>query len=147
MSRVLRIVDLELTLKPLVVHSGETIQNLLDRFSSQPTMREIYTVDGNEALVGIINRKKIFQLVFGEHMEAPKRVSDFYHVVSATTAFDLCDTHYLSVKMDDTVPQTIRLMLEKDLFEIPVLDDQQRPVATLTLWDLLKSGNGRKELF
>lgn len=131
--------DLKLTIKPLTVPETDSVDNLLEQFTSQPTMRVIYAVDAENRLVGIIDRKKIFSLIFAEHTETPERISDLYHIVSARTAGDLCHRNVVVVRPDDTVAMTVRIMLQKKFFELPVVDENGSPIATLTIWDVLKA--------
>ena len=139
MPEIKRISDLDLTLKPLTVPENSSVSKLLEHFTSEPTMRDIYTINEKNELVGIIDRKKIFSIVFADYLDAPARISELYHIISATTARDLSNTNVAVVHIDDSLSAIIELMLKKDLFEIPVLDRNNCPVATLTLWDLLKA--------
>ncbi len=138
--------QLEFSLQPITVPIDMSISDLLHHFARQPTMRHIYVVNEEKELLGIIHRKKIFMLVFSSHMEIPSRVSDLYQAVSARTAGDLYDRNTGALKISDTIESAISEIFNTEFFEIPIVDEENHPVATLTAWDLLKNWEEEKVL-
>jgi CBS domain-containing protein len=59
-------------------------------------------------------------------------------MITTETARDIMETHPIFATEEEGVEAVLRRMIEKNVKEIAVLDSQKRPVADLTMIDLLR---------
>ncbi len=108
-----------------------------------------YIVDNNDKLLGIITPRRILRQSFVEFGGSRQPSLEWVDLLSSMTSKTVGDIMGppVSVKLDDQIEDIIEVMLDKNLYELPVLNKQGillgevRVSSIVTLWaQKLKAG-------
>lgn len=101
--------------------------------------RQLYVVDDDRKLVGSITLARLVMYTFahshGTHMSS-RQIMD---LITCTCAGDLMMEGTLSARMDDNLDELLERMVDRNVEEVPVLDDDGKIVSDLTMIDLLRA--------
>ena len=123
--------------KHLVVSKGQTIVEMVKQIIEHPAIHHLCVVDEEGKLQGLINRKKIFQVVFAHHVSGSIGVSRLFKLLTSESADDLLIRHVFAAGEDDRIDKVIRTMIEHELVEVPVVDRDKKVMGLLTSGMLL----------
>ena len=119
------------------VDPGAGLAEIITAFAGAEHSRLVYVVDHDRHLSGIISLGILSKhLLFHHH--GPE--IDNLHLMSmamAETATDFIDRPPISATLSETIEPVLERMLSAGIKELPVLDEQGRVVADLTLVDIL----------
>ena len=102
--------------------------------------RQLYVVDDDNRLLGIINLECLVKHFFIHHHGADINPRHLLGVITTETAEDLMLQNPMSVGMDDNVEDVLGRMVAANVEEVPVVDDSEKVIADLTMVDLLLVG-------
>jgi CBS domain-containing protein len=122
----------------LTVSKGQTIMEMVRQIIGHPTKHYLCVVDEEGKLEGLINRSKIFQVVFTHHVSGSVGVSRLFKLITSESADDLLIRHVFTVGEDERIDAVIRKMIEHELVEVPVVDKDKRVIGLLTSGMLLR---------
>ena len=120
------------------VEKEKLIKNMVPHFVEHPLNHHICVVDEDGKLEGMINRKRFFQAVFSHHVSADSRISRLYNLLTAEKAGELMITEVAVVAEDEDINAVIKKMIERDLIEVPVVDENKHVLGFLTSGQILK---------
>jgi CBS domain-containing protein len=132
-----------LAIEPLVVNRGEDLHTVLRRSAAQPATRLIAVVDDAGRLVGVMPILRLAESVVA-HVVPEALLSDiadvadvarFGHAVEARTAADVM-LEPASVTPEATLGEAFRLMHQRRLSGLYVVDADRRPTGYLDLLEL-----------
>ena len=107
-------------------------------FVNAPALHHVCVVDADGRLLGLINRKRLFKSVFSHHVAADSRVSRLLQLHTAETSSDIMITDIVTTSEDEEIDTVISRMIEKNIRELPVLDDNGRVIGFLSLLMLMQ---------
>jgi CBS-domain-containing membrane protein len=122
----------------LAVSKGHTIIKMVKQITEHPAKHYLCVVDEEGKLQGLINRKKIFQVVFTHHVSGSIGVSQLFQLITSESADDLLIRHVFTAGEDDRIDKVIKTMIEHELVEVPVVDKNKKVIGLLTSGMLLK---------
>jgi CBS domain-containing protein len=122
----------------LVISKGQTILEMVKQITEHPTKQYLCVVDEVGKLMGLINRNKIFQVVFTHHVSGSIGVSQLFKLITSESADDLLIRHVFTAGEDDRIDKVIKAMIEHELVEVPVVDKDKKVIGLLTSGMLLK---------
>ena len=121
-----------------VVHERATVSEIVDAFVASHHSRILYVVDDEGRLRGVISLgnlvRHVFLLYHGPSIDTGSLIS---MVVSETAEHFMQREPLFTVGSED-IEDVLERMIKKNVKEIPILDDEKRVVADLTMVDLLK---------
>ncbi len=123
---------------PIMVRSNAHIRDLVEEFMKNPSLHHLCVVDEKEALLGLINRKRVFKAIFHHHISPEARLSKLISYVTAETSSDLMLTHVFTCREDEEIYDLIKMMIEQRIREVPVVDKKNRVLGFVTIPMLLK---------
>lgn len=119
------------------VHPDAGVNEIVAAFKKSRHARLVYVVNEKQYLHGAISLGNLAKhLLF--HLN--DREVDNLHLMDmalAETAIDYIDRPVVSAKLSDNIEPVLTNMLKASIKEIPVVDDQGKLVADLTLVDIL----------
>jgi CBS domain-containing protein len=132
-----------LEIGPLLAHAGDDLLDVARRCSRQPETRVVGVVDDQERLVGILPILRIVEDVIArvdpEALMAAitdvEGVARFSHALEARTAGDAMLPR-ASVGTDATVGEAFRVMQQRRLSGLYVVDPEARVVGYLDMLEL-----------
>ncbi|MCP4627642.1 MAG: CBS domain-containing protein [bacterium] len=124
---------------PIQVVSQETsICAIVELFLEKPATRYFCVTDDTGALIGLIGRKRLFKGVFSHHVSSASMVRQLYTLVTSESAMDLLIHQVQLVKETDDLDRVIKIIVEHDLAEIPVVSETNQVLGFMTISMILK---------
>jgi len=123
-----------------LVNKDTPIDDLPQAIEWHRHSRQLYVVDEKDHLMGNITLGRLVMYVFaGSHGSSmnPRHVMG---LITCVHAGDLMTEGTLSARMDDEVEEVLERMVAGNVDEVPVIDEEGRIVADLTMIDLLMAG-------
>ena len=99
--------------------------------------RQLYVVDDDGRLLGVITLASLVRHIFVHHHGADINPRHLLSSLTTETAEDIMLQSPLVVTLEEGVEDVLERMVAADVEEIPVVDDEGRVVADLTMIDLL----------
>lgn len=122
---------------PYMEVGGEvTLEEISDRIQDQRQVRGIYVVDDNRRLIGAVSLGVLIR-----HLTAARR-QPLFHVrsllsrLTSTNVVDLMERNVVCAREDEELDQVLDRMIRRNIKEIPVVDEERRIKAVLSLLDL-----------
>jgi len=111
---------------------------IVSAFVEAPALHHVCVVDAEGRLLGLVNRKRLFKSIFSHHVAADSRVSKLLQLHTAETSGDIMITDLITTREDEEVDAVISRMIDKNIRELPVLDEQGRVIGFLSLLLLMQ---------
>jgi CBS domain-containing protein len=121
------------------------IATIVRAFVRAPALHHVCVVDAEGRLLGLVNRKRLFKSVFSHNVAADSRVSRLLQLHTAETSRDIMITDIMTTREDEPLDAVISRMIEKNIRELPVLDDSGRVIGFLSLLMLMQKWLAGKE--
>jgi CBS domain-containing protein len=120
----------------LTVEGDCTLEEISDRIKDQRQARGIYVVDAEGRLIGALSLGVLIR-----HLTAARR-RPVFHVRSLLTRLtsaqvvDLMEKHVLYARPEEDLHEVLDRMIRGNIKEIPVVNEDRRLMAVLSLLDL-----------
>jgi CBS-domain-containing membrane protein len=124
---------------PSIVHEEADLIDLIRRFVQDPCLHHVCVVNRESRLMGLINRKRMFQNVFSHHVAAASKVTGLFTLLTAETSGQLMITHVLSTTEESDIDGVIETLIEHDIRELPVLDADGRVMGFIGIQRIMKA--------
>ena len=121
------------------------IATIVRAFVSSPALHHVCVVDPEGRLLGLVNRKRLFKSIFSHNVAADSRVSRLLQLHTAETSGDIMITDIITAGEDEAIDTVISKMIEKNIRELPVLDDSGRVIGFLSLLMLMQKWLAARE--
>ncbi len=116
----------------------ETIQGVLMKMLQYPHTRLVYVTGENGQCTGVISLGTLIRHLFPQSFEAAVHVHSIISMITSETAKDIMNKGLIFAGGEDDLETVIKRMVQARIKEIPILDDQKRIIADLTMLDLLQ---------
>lgn len=137
-SKIVRdVVEIHSNRQLPIVKKDTHIDNLAENIKWFRHSRQLYVVDDNNRLLGIINLQCLVRHFFTHHHESNINPRHLLSVITTESAEDIMLPSPLSVDLDDRVEDVLKKMVAAEVEEVPVVDSSGKVIADLTMIDLL----------
>ncbi|MDF1526879.1 MAG: CBS domain-containing protein [bacterium] len=123
-----------------LVRQDAPIAELAQAIAWHRHSRQLYVVDEQDHLLGNITLGRLVMYVFASSHGSSMNPRHVIGLITCKTAGDLMTEGTLSTGMEDEVEEVLERMVAGNLDEIPVINNEGRVVADLTMVDLLMAG-------
>lgn len=123
---------------PATVSQDMSINEMVELLLARPTVRYLCVLDENGVLIGLIGRKRLFKGVFSHLVSPASMVHQLLTLVTSESASDLLIRNVVMVKETDELDKVIKIMIEQDLFEIPVVSPGKKVLGFVSTDMILK---------
>lgn len=120
-----------------LVRQDTTIDRLPVAIQFHRHSRQLYVVDGQNNLLGNITLGRLVMYLFAGSHGSNMNPRHVMGLITCTHAGDLMTEGTLSVKLNDRVEEALDRMVDANVDEVPVIDEDGKVVADLTMIDLL----------
>ena len=122
-----------------VVLKRATVSEIIDAFAASDHSRILYVVDDEWRFIGVLSLGNMIRHVFF-HYHDPSSIDSrsIISMVVSETAGDFMQREPIFAIYSEDVEDVLQRMIDHNVKEIPILDDEKRVVADLTIVDLLK---------
>lgn len=121
-----------------VVPKRATISEIIDAFAASDHSRILYVVDDEGRFRGVLSLGNMIRHVFFHYHDPSIDSRSLVSMVVSETAGDFMQKEPMVTMLSDDVEAVLQRMIDHNVKEIPILDDEKRVVADLTIVDLLK---------
>lgn len=121
-----------------VVHRGATVSEVIDAFVASNHSRMLYVVDDEQRLKGVVSLGKLIRHVFFHYHDPSIDSRILVSMFVAETAGDFMERDPVFALIGEGIQNVLQRMIDHNAKEIPILDDEKKVVADLTIVDLLK---------
>jgi len=122
----------------LVTEKAELV-TILREFINNPSLHHVCVVDEGGKLLGLINRKRLFKAVFSHHVAPDTMINKLLLFHDAQTSGDIMLTHILTATEDDSIDDVIRLMIEHNIRELPIIGPKGKVIGFLTVLIIMQA--------
>ena len=122
-----------------VVPQKASVSEIIDAFAASEHSRILYIVDDERRFIGVLSLGNMIKHVFF-HYRDPSSI-DSRSIISmavSETAGDFMQREPVFAIYSEDVEDVLQRMIDHNVKEIPIIDDEKRVVADLTVVDLLK---------
>jgi CBS domain-containing protein len=126
-----------MTIRPMTVLPHDTVDKVKDIFDTY-LIHHIPVVDEDEKLLGIISHSDLDILLhWSTRLKLP--VSDTYNdkLLHSTTAIELCSTHIMAVKPEDTLSDCFEIFKQNAFRSLPVINGEGKLIGIITPYDIM----------
>ena len=132
--------------EPIVVKLEDEIDHVIENFAQHSELSGIFVVEEEARFAGVITRTDLLdwaRVKVGATLMRPLQDrSKALRLISLIHASQVSDilrqgTKKAAVNPDDTLARALRRMIEADLVILPVLDENEHIIGSLTLSELL----------
>jgi CBS domain-containing protein len=121
-----------------VVPKRATVSEIIDAFAASDHSRILYVVDDEGSFRGVLSLGNMIRHVFFHYHDPSIDSRSLVSMVVSETAGDFMQKEPMVAMLSDDVEAVLQRMIDHNVKEIPILDDEKRVVADLTIVDLLK---------
>ena len=122
-----------------LVTEGAELITILREFINNPSLHHVCVVDEGGKLLGLINRKRLFKAVFSHHVAPDTMINKLLLFHDAQTSGDIMLTHILTATEDDSIDDVIRLMIEHNIRELPIIGPKGKVIGFLTVLIIMQA--------
>ena len=115
-----------------------TVSEIVDAFVASHHSHIIYVVDDAGRLIGVISLGNLVRHVFFLYHDQSIDARSLISMVVSETAEDFMQKEPMVTTLSEDIEDVLQRMIDHNVKEIPILDDDKRIVADLTIVDLLK---------
>ncbi len=122
-----------------VVPRRATVSEIIDAFAASDHSRILYVVDDECRFIGVLSLGNMIRHVFF-HYHDPSSIDSrsIINMVVSETAGDFMQREPMFAIHSEDVEDILQRMIDHNVKEIPILDDEKRVIADITIVDLLK---------
>ena len=121
-----------------VVSKRATVSEIIDAFAASDHSRILYVVDDEGSFRGVLSLGNMIRHVFFHYHDPSIDSRSLVSMVVSETAGDFMQKEPMVAMLSDDIEAVLQRMIDHNVKEIPILDDEKRLVADLTIVDLLK---------
>jgi CBS-domain-containing membrane protein len=136
-----RIADLVEELKQRkvpVVPKRAAVSEIIDAFAASDHSRILYVVDDEGRFRGVLSLGNMIRHVFFHYHDPSIDSRSLVSMSVSETAGDFMQREPVFAILSDKVEDVLQRMIDHNVKEIPILDDERRVVADVTIVDFLK---------
>jgi len=121
-----------------VVPRRASVSEIIDAFAASDHSRILYVVDDERRFRGILSLGNVIRRVFFHYHDPSIDSRSVASMVVSETAGDFMQREPMFAIHSEDVEDVLQRMIDHNIKEIPILDDEKRVVADLTIVDFLK---------
>ena len=121
-----------------VVPKRATVSEIIDAFAESDHSRILYVVDDEGRFRGVLSLGNMIRHVFFHYHDPSIDSRSLVSMSVSETAGDFMQREPVFAMLSDKVEDILQRMIDHNVKEIPILDDERRVVADVTIVDLLK---------
>ena len=122
------------------ISPGSPLDELLKKIVEDPRTRHVYVVDGKNTLVGSVRLNSVLEYLFTMTSMSAREdqgILGLVGLIGAKYVKDIMDTHPSYVHLDTSVNDTVKLMIEEKVCELPVVDEKQRVIGEINFLEII----------
>ncbi len=115
------------------VKEDDSLEQVVVSLLEHPGFHDVCVVDAENYLLGIINIKKLFRIVFSHHVDPNLMTRRLIELVSSEIASDIMVTEPLVVQETESLGSAITKMVQHERGELPIVDEKRQLLGSLSM--------------
>jgi CBS domain-containing protein len=120
----------------LAVGGDCTLEEIADRIKDQRQVRGIYVVDDEKRLLGTLSLGVLIRHLTAARHKPVFHVRSLLTRLTSANVIDLMEKNVVYARQDEDLDRVLDRMIHSNIKEIPVVDEEKRIIAVLSLLDL-----------
>jgi CBS-domain-containing membrane protein len=121
------------------VSINESLEQLVRTVLDHREIHDIYVVEEDGSLLGVINIKSLFRTIFFHHTDPRVMVRDLIKLANSEVAGDIMVKDPVVARETESVDDAIRKMVSHDLGELPLVDVGLRVLGSVSIRTILEA--------
>lgn len=132
--------------EPISVKPREAFSQVIYNFAHHVELRGIIVVDDEDRFMGLVTRTDLLDwvsvklgAVFAQPLKDAEKTIRLANLINALTVGDVLrpETKGSTVYVNDTLARALEIMIQADLIILPVIDESEKVLGSLSLSELL----------
>jgi CBS domain-containing protein len=139
--KVSEVLDTVVNLPYLAISAESCIEEIAEKISSMLHIRGIYVVDDKGRIQGYVSLGVLIRNVMDARYKPHFHARSLLDQITCEKVADIMERHLIYARQDDDLEKVLDRMLQRNIKQIPVVDEEQRiivNVGILDLWKLVK---------
>ncbi|RMG66027.1 MAG: CBS domain-containing protein [Calditrichaeota bacterium] len=124
--------------KALIIEENTSIQKMVTLALKHPRNRNLCVVNHKRELLGLIHRKRLFRAVFSHHVPPTSSIHELFTLLTSEIAGDILIRNVITTHPTQKIDDVIKIFIEHDLFEMPVINEEKKVLGLLSIDMILK---------
>ena len=130
-------VEQVMTHKPITVLPNTPLDKVKEIFEKN-LIHHIPVVDEDDAILGIISNSDLDLLLhWGTKLNLPSSNIFNEKMIRSTTAIEICSTHVMAVKPQDTLADCFEIFRQNAFRSLPVINEEGQVIGIITPYDIM----------
>lgn len=122
----------------LTISSECTLEEASEKMSKMPQIRGIYVLDKHGRLKGYLSLGVLIRDVIAARHRYSFHVRSLLARITSEKVADIMDENIIFAQKGDDIKKVLDLMVNRNIKEIPVVDEERHIIASLGIIDLWK---------
>ena len=130
------------------VTADSNLEQVAEEITRHKQIRGIYILDKQGRLEGYLSLGVLIRNVVISRNQPRFHIRSLLNQITSEKVGDIMETRVVSAGKDDSIETVLDIMGDRNIKEIPIVDDDQRIIAIaniLDLWRLMEKGPGRDD--
>ncbi len=119
------------------VTSTSSVEEVYKTMLRDKKTQVVYVLDKKEKLVGYIDLRTLINLYGARYSSGPIDMLTKFSELLAHKASDLMNSP-IYVRLDNDIKIAVKVMLESNIYEIPIVDKSNKVIGSVTCHELLR---------
>ena len=128
-----------------MVDEQATVSEIIDAFVGSCHSRLLYVVDKEKRFKGVISLGNLIRHVFFPYHDSHVDSRNLISIAISETARDFMQRESMFALLSDDAENVLQRMVSYNIKEIPILDEEKKIVADLTIIDFLEQYESVKQ--
>ena len=128
----------------LAVSAESTLEEVAEQITRKKQIRGIYILDKQGRLEGYLSLGVLIRNVVISRHQPRFHIRSLLAQVTSEKVADIMETHLIFARKDDPVERVLDSMADRNIKEVPILDDDRRIIAVAGILDLWRLVEERK---
>jgi CBS domain-containing protein len=124
------------------VGSECTLEEISDKIKDQRQVRGIYVVDAEGRLIGTLSLGVLIRHITSARRQPLFHARSLLSRLTSANVIDLMERNVVYAREEEELNQVLDRMIRSNIKEIPVVDENRRVIAVLSLLDLWRLAGG-----
>jgi CBS domain-containing protein len=127
----------------LSVSADSTLEKVAEQITREKRIRGIYVLDKRGRLEGYLSLGVLIRNVVISRNQPRFHIRSLLTQITSEKVADIMETHVVCARKNDPVERILDLMGDRNMKEIPIVDEDRRIIAIATildLWRLIEKG-------
>ena len=126
----------------VTIRANTPVNELLEKFSANPNIQNVYVVDEMNKLIGVVNMTATVEFLFPFNSmilhQNDMTIGNMQSIRLQQTG-QIMNTNPFYLKQGSTMYEAARILIEEKINELPVVNDDMTLIGQLNVYELIRT--------